>query len=83
MKPQIIQNHQLGYALSIHKSQGSEYDNVLVLMSNANEKMLNRQLLYTAVTRAKKLVVIKTTKAILQQTVENNDIRITNIKNQF
>ena len=83
VKPQIIQNHQLGYALSIHKSQGSEYDNVLVLMSNANEKMLNRQLLYTAVTRAKKLVVIKTTKAILQQTIENNDIRITNIKNQF
>ena len=83
IKPQVIQKHQLGYALSIHKSQGSEYDHVLVLMSKANEKMLNRQLLYTAITRAKKLVVIKTTKTILKQTIIHNDLRITNIKNQF
>jgi exodeoxyribonuclease V alpha subunit len=49
---------RLGNALTIHKSQGSEWDEVVVVVHSTHSKMLTRQLLYTAVTRAKKKVVI-------------------------
>ena len=44
----------LGYALTIHKSQGSEWDKVFLLFHNSHATMMQRELIYTAVTRAKK-----------------------------
>lgn len=49
---------ELGYALTVHKSQGSEYRNVIIPMSTHFYRMLNTRLLYTAVTRAKKRCTI-------------------------
>lgn len=49
---------ELAYAATIHKSQGSEYDAVLINIQNMHGKMLNRALIYTAETRAKKQVII-------------------------
>lgn len=48
----------LSYVISIHKSQGSEYDFLILILSPAHSMMLNRELLYTAVTRAKKKLFI-------------------------
>ena len=44
---------QLAYALTVHKSQGNEYEQVVIVLSNHGRRMMNRNLLYTAVTRAK------------------------------
>ena len=44
----------LGYALTVHKSQGSEWDKVFLCLHNSHATMIQRELLYTAVTRAKK-----------------------------
>lgn len=49
---------QLGYALSIHKSQGSEWRRVFILFHKAHASMLSRELLYTAMTRAREELVI-------------------------
>jgi len=49
---------RLAYVLTIHKAQGSEWDTVAVICHSAHGSMLNRQLLYTAVTRAKKKVIL-------------------------
>ncbi len=48
----------LAYAISIHKSQGSEYDNVVIILANSFRRMFYNKLIYTAVTRAKQSLII-------------------------
>lgn len=66
---------QLAYAMSVHKSQGSEYPVILLPLVPGHHIMLQRNLLYTAVTRAKKLVILLGTKAALQTAVMNDRTR--------
>jgi exodeoxyribonuclease V alpha subunit len=54
----VYDNISLAYALSIHKAQGSEFNNVIILFHQAHYLMLKKNLLYTAITRGKKNVVI-------------------------
>ena len=69
---------QLGhaYALSVHKSQGSEYPAVVVPLVTQHYMMLQRNLLYTAITRGKKLVVLVGSKKALGLAVRNDDTRM-------
>lgn len=59
------------YATTIHKAQGSEYPAVVVVISNAHYPMLARNLLYTAITRGKRLVVVVAEKRALRLAAEN------------
>ncbi|WP_242861381.1 SF1B family DNA helicase RecD2 [Cellulosilyticum ruminicola] len=63
---------ELAYAVTIHKSQGSEYPVVIIPVHSGPPMLLNRNLLYTAVTRAKKLVVTVGLETTLQKMVDNN-----------
>ena len=62
----------LAYAISIHKSQGSEYPAVIVPVLTQHYMLLQRNLIYTAITRGKKLVVMVGTKKALALAVKNN-----------
>lgn len=62
----------LSYAISIHKSQGSEFEAVIIPVTNGHQRMFTRNLLYTAVTRAKRLVVIVGTNYGIKRMVINN-----------
>ena len=62
----------LAYGVSIHKSQGSEYPAVVIPVLTQHYVMLQRNLLYTGVTRGKKLVVLVGTKKALGIAVRNN-----------
>ncbi len=64
----------LAYAVTVHKSQGSEFDALVVAVTNGPPTILNRNLLYTAVTRAKKTVVLVCSKRMLGMMVKNNYI---------
>ncbi len=64
----------LAYAISVHKSQGSEYRAVVLPLLTQHYMMLQRNLLYTAVTRAKELVVIVGTKKAMGIAIRNNKI---------
>ena len=66
---------QLAYAMSVHKSQGSEYSRVVLALVTGHYIMLQRNLLYTAVTRAREKVELVGTKAALQTAVANDRTR--------
>ena len=59
----------LAYAMSVHKSQGSEYPIIVLALNSSHRMMLQKNLLYTAVTRAQKLVMIFGSKAALNTAV--------------
>jgi exodeoxyribonuclease V alpha subunit len=63
---------ELAYAITVHKSQGSEYDTVVLPVHSGPYMLMNRNILYTAVTRAKKLVVLVGTEDALRGMVDNN-----------
>jgi exodeoxyribonuclease V alpha subunit len=63
----------LAYAISIHKSQGSEYPVVVIPVVMAHYQMLQRNLIYTGITRGKKLVVLIGSKKALFLAVKNNN----------
>lgn len=65
----------LAYAISVHKSQGSQYRAVVMPIHSSHYLMLRRNLLYTAITRAEKVCVLVGTKNALQQAVRNQDER--------
>ena len=56
--PDKFINFRHGYAISIHKAQGSEFDMVIMPITNSFKRMLNNKLIYTGVTRAKKSLVV-------------------------
>lgn len=60
------------YAITVHKSQGSEYPVVILPLYNCAPMLLTRNLLYTAVTRASKMVILVGRKSVLSTMVENN-----------
>ena len=62
----------LSYAITIHKSQGSEFDVVVIPIISGASMILTRNLLYTAITRAKKMVVLVGSKFNIKRMVENN-----------
>ena len=60
------------YAITVHKSQGSEYPVVILPLYDCAPMLLSRNLLYTAVTRAAKMVILVGKEAVLARMVENN-----------
>ena len=62
---------ELAYAITVHKAQGSEYPAVVMPLLSGPRMLMNRNLLYTAVTRAKKCVTLVGDDVFLQQMIEN------------
>ncbi|MEE1028419.1 MAG: ATP-dependent RecD-like DNA helicase [Agathobacter sp.] len=68
----LLDELELAYAVTIHKSQGSEYPAVVIPLLSGPRMLLNRNLLYTAVTRAKKCVTIVGNDETFNQMIHNN-----------
>jgi len=66
---------QLAYVCTIHKSQGSEYPAVVVLLHTQHFKLLQRNLLYTAITRGRKLVCVVGSAKAVGIAIRNNEVR--------
>jgi exodeoxyribonuclease V alpha subunit len=75
----LLEDLELAYAITTHKSQGSEYRFVLLPAFQAAPMLMTRKILYTAVTRAKEMVCVVGDSYVLERMTENNgkDIRYT------
>ena len=67
----MVEELELAYAITVHKSQGSEYPAVIIPLLPGPRLLYNRNLLYTAVTRAKKCLVIVGSDTVFQEMIQN------------
>jgi len=73
LEPANLPKLALAYALTIHKSQGSEYDVVLMPVSSAHRRMLKRSLVFTGLTRAKQLCIVVGSRDAFAQAIAFDD----------
>ena len=71
----LLDELELAYATTVHKSQGSEFDAVIMPMCETHRLLMTRNLLYTAITRARKLVVLVGCEDIIKCYVDNDNIQ--------
>ena len=69
---EMLDQLELAYAVTVHKSQGSEFNAVILPLLGNFEKLYFRNLLYTAVTRAKKMLIIVGSKRTVEFMIANN-----------
>ncbi|HLR31403.1 MAG TPA: ATP-binding domain-containing protein, partial [Fodinibius sp.] len=68
--PARLPDHHNAYALTVHKSQGSEFNNVLLILPSKSSRVVSRELIYTAVTRARKTAAVLAPEEILKEGIE-------------
>lgn len=68
--PGRLPSHNTAYALTVHKSQGSEFDEVMLVLPRTVSKVVNRELIYTAVTRARTKIIIAGKKSTLKKGIQ-------------
>ena len=73
--PARLPQHETAYALTIHKSQGSEFERVLVVLSDTINPVLGKELVYTAITRAKKVVEISSSEEVFKAALSRHVAR--------
>jgi exodeoxyribonuclease V alpha subunit len=73
--PVRLPAHQTAYAMTVHKAQGSEFNNVLVLLPGQRSRVVTRELLYTAVTRARDRVAIASSAEVLKAAITTSTVR--------
>jgi exodeoxyribonuclease V alpha subunit len=80
LTPSRLEGLETVHAMTIHKSQGSEFDEVVVILPPAESRLATRELLYTAVTRARRVVTLVGGEAALRRAVDNRVVRQTGLR---
>jgi exodeoxyribonuclease V alpha subunit len=80
MPPHRLSEHDTAYAVTIHKSQGSEFDHVLLLLPPSDSPLLTRELIYTGVTRARKSVTICGAETIVRTAISRKIERTSGLR---
>ncbi len=78
-----LPHHEPAFALTVHKTQGSEFDTVLLVLPDKMSEVLSRELLYTAVTRARKRVEIWGDEEVFRQAVERRTERSSGLRDRL
>ena len=80
VSPSRLPEHETAFALTVHKSQGSEFDRLLLLLPDRDTPLLSRELIYTGMTRARQEVTIAATEAVLRSSVERSLNRMSGLR---
>jgi exodeoxyribonuclease V alpha subunit len=78
--PLRLPEHETAYALTVHKSQGSEFDRVLLILPDRDSPVLTRELLYTGLTRARESVQVWGQEKVFQDAVSRRTIRMSGLR---
>ena len=81
--PGRLPAHQPAFALTVHKSQGSEFRDALLILPEKDAPVLTRELLYTGVTRVRETVEVWATEHILRQTIERKIERSSGLRDRL
>ena len=65
INPYLLKSYEKSFCMTVHKSQGSEFENVIFVLPNEDSRVLTKELIYTALTRAKKNITVIGSKEIL------------------
>jgi exodeoxyribonuclease V alpha subunit len=83
LSPLRLPAYETAFALTVHKSQGSEFDRLLLILPERMSDVLSRELLYTAVTRARLQVEIWGTEEVFRQAVKRRTKRSSGLGDKF
>ncbi|WP_440998964.1 exodeoxyribonuclease V subunit alpha [Fodinibius sp. SL11] len=81
--PSRLPDHNTAYAMTVHKSQGSEFDEVLLVLPRTVSKVVNRELLYTAITRARTKITIAGRKRIFEKGIQKKIRRSSGLRDHL
>lgn len=70
----LLENYETAWCITVHKAQGSEFNQTTLILPNTDLKILNKEILYTAVTRSRKILSIFSNKKIFIKTAKKNKI---------
>lgn len=73
--PSLLPEHETAYAVTVHKAQGSEFEQVLLLLPEEESRVLSRELLYTGITRARRRLILCADRKTLAATVRSRTKR--------
>jgi exodeoxyribonuclease V alpha subunit len=80
LDPYRLPEHETVFAMTIHKSQGTEFDRVLLVLPESDARVLTRELLYTGVTRARKRVDVWAGEAALRAALSRRIERVSGLR---
>ena len=83
IRPQRLENVQTVHAMTIHKSQGSQFATVVTVLPDVTSKILTRELFYTAVTRAKSRLIVVATADAITAAVQRQVVRSSGLRDAF
>ncbi len=75
ISPMRLPAHETAFAMTVHKSQGSEFDRVMLVLPDRDSPVLTRELIYTAITRARVAIEIRTDHDVFARSVERRTLR--------
>ena len=75
VSPLRLPHHETAYAMTVHKSQGSEFDRVLLLLPAVESQVITRELIYTGITRARRAVIMSAPPEVLVAGIERRVTR--------
>lgn len=78
--PLRLPEHETMYAVTVHKSQGSEFGNVLLLLPDADSPVLTRELIYTGITKARERVEIWGEESVFRTAVSRRIVRTSGLR---
>jgi exodeoxyribonuclease V alpha subunit len=78
--PYVLPAHDTVYAMTVHKSQGSEFENVILVLPDRDSPVLTRELMYTAITRARKTIKVVGNETIVLSTISRKIERTSGLR---